>query len=432
MRPLLSICVPTFHRAQVVYHTVLNHLGHESNQIEVVVSDNGSQDNTVELLSSIKDPRFKFYTNSVNRGFQYNLYNVIKKASGHFVCCMSDQDVLNAEELNQILEWIRQFVQDNNGIGAIIPGNSNGIITKRDELVNALYGRTSYMSGIILNRDLLTEEDFEICEENYYAHIALLLLCGSRGRIVFSPYPLISQYYTKDEEGQKRANLEKANKGNCKITPYSPKSRYNQLKSEKHMILNLDISDEIKFELLTKQYEVKLLQGTLQFESIKRSEECCNELNVDPIEQSIGMENRMSIAYKQTIEEYLDKNKEYIEKATENIERWTKYIHVIRNCRQAYDQLTLRNNYKVVMIGKQNYITQYVDALTKYNYRVDYLCITDLEVKSDVTISEDELVNFDKIVLLVDQQDEACIQRLKNIKLNEAHFFSVQELRILI
>lgn len=48
----ISICIPTYNRANVVYRTVVNCLKCKDEDIEVVVSNNCSEDNTEELLSS--------------------------------------------------------------------------------------------------------------------------------------------------------------------------------------------------------------------------------------------------------------------------------------------------------------------------------------------------------------------------------------------
>ena len=63
MEIFLSICIPTFNRAEIVYRTVKKCLEYNSDKIEVVVSDNCSDDNTEELLMKIDDKRFKYFKN---------------------------------------------------------------------------------------------------------------------------------------------------------------------------------------------------------------------------------------------------------------------------------------------------------------------------------------------------------------------------------
>lgn len=433
MRPLLSICVPTFQRAEIVYNTVINHLKFEGKEIEVVVSDNGSLDHTVELLNNIRDRRLKIYTNEVNRGFQYNLFNVVKKASGHFVCTMSDQDILDHSELRQVLCWIKEFVEDNYEVGVIISGQSSNIITKKQELMNILYGRASYMSGIILNKDLLDEESFSIKEENYYPHIKLALQCGQKARVVFSPYSLYRQWYQEDEQFVKRMELErKTNKGDCKLSPYIPQSREKQLVVEKNMILELDVSDYTKFCLLTRQYQVKLLQATSIFELLSRSLKALNNLGIAEVPQNIpnNIEYSMSEEYYNTVKEYL--NPIHIEQAKIEMERQISSVQCTRINREEYDLLTKINGYKAIMIGKDSYIETYIDNLMEYNFNIDYLCITNMSKKGDCILDINELDKMNKVVLLVDSTDRACIEQLENMNLQEVHLFYVQDLNVML
>lgn len=64
MGAFLSICIPTYNRAEVVYKTVRNILNYNGNNIEIVVSNNCSSDNTEELLLEIKDKRVKYFKNN--------------------------------------------------------------------------------------------------------------------------------------------------------------------------------------------------------------------------------------------------------------------------------------------------------------------------------------------------------------------------------
>jgi glycosyltransferase involved in cell wall biosynthesis len=54
-QPLLSICIPTFNRAYILEKTlhsiVSQKIFQDTNEIEVIVSDNCSSDNTFEIVN---------------------------------------------------------------------------------------------------------------------------------------------------------------------------------------------------------------------------------------------------------------------------------------------------------------------------------------------------------------------------------------------
>jgi len=81
----LSFCIPTYNRAQMVRELVVQLLSCSDVKIEVVVLDNGSTDDTLSILKSIKDERLVVYSNGENRGGLYNAVNVINMARGEYL-----------------------------------------------------------------------------------------------------------------------------------------------------------------------------------------------------------------------------------------------------------------------------------------------------------------------------------------------------------
>lgn len=76
----------TFIRDQVL--SILSEIGVSD---ELIVSDDGSSDNTLFILRSIDDPRLKVIRNHRGNGVTANFENVIAAATGNFIF-LSDQD----------------------------------------------------------------------------------------------------------------------------------------------------------------------------------------------------------------------------------------------------------------------------------------------------------------------------------------------------
>ena len=428
MRPLLSICVPTFRRAHIVYNTVLHHLSFESTDIEVVVSDNCSPDNTIELLSLIKDPRLKVHVNECNKGFHYNLSRVINEAGGYFVCLISDEDVLNHSELKKIIEWIRDFRDDNYEIGAIIPGCSANYITKKDELLGVLYGRVSYMSGIVLNSDLITAEDLALDNESYYPHVGLTLALGCRARLVFSPYNLAVQKYNDGKEAVNRVELHTNTTLPLRASPYTPQSRFNQLRSEKSMIVNLCISDRTKYELLQRQYVVKTRQATVIYDLLARSMSKLNSLGINEDHKNRWMEVAMGDTFLVIIREHL--SQDYIPLARNIVNIFTKRLRYIRRSREEYDSLTLQQDYKAVIAVRCD-VEKYLNDLLQYNFRVDYILSSEEKnYNHSKLLSADELIGLERVVILLDKVDAEYIDKIRDKGLNNVRYFFIQDLEL--
>lgn len=105
--PVLSFCIPTYNRAQRVYKCVNHILQYPGDDIEVVVSNNASTDDTLAVLSTIKDPRLSVYSNDENiYGKNWSL--VAALAKGVFNAILSDEDVVLLENLHKIIKFLKE------------------------------------------------------------------------------------------------------------------------------------------------------------------------------------------------------------------------------------------------------------------------------------------------------------------------------------
>jgi hypothetical protein len=111
---LLSIAIFTFERASLlartlqVFQTQIAGLG--VNDIEVVVSDNASSDDTEVVARSFADrfPHFQYHRQPTNIGAIRNYFAVTRLARGRFVWPFSDDDL----PVDGIVERVRQLVQE--------------------------------------------------------------------------------------------------------------------------------------------------------------------------------------------------------------------------------------------------------------------------------------------------------------------------------
>ena len=58
---------------------------------ELVISDDGSTDGTLDILASYNDPRIHVYHNEENHGVNGNFENALKHSQGDYIF-LSDQD----------------------------------------------------------------------------------------------------------------------------------------------------------------------------------------------------------------------------------------------------------------------------------------------------------------------------------------------------
>lgn len=158
--PVLSICIPTFNRAKVIKECVNKLLQYNNDDIEIVVSDDCSNDNTLEVLTSIRDDRLKVYENEMNLGASYNSHMCFMRASGKYSILISDEDDLNLEAVRRLISELN--VSDMYSV-YIVSGsrgpNDKLIYPDKEynsgwEALRDLGFNIRYMTGVIFKTDL--------------------------------------------------------------------------------------------------------------------------------------------------------------------------------------------------------------------------------------------------------------------------------------
>lgn len=94
--PLVTICIPTFNRAQYLAQTIESALNQDYKNLQVIVADNCSSDGTQALVKQFEeDRRFTYYRNSTNIGMVNNWKDLLfNKVSGEWFLLLSDDDYL--------------------------------------------------------------------------------------------------------------------------------------------------------------------------------------------------------------------------------------------------------------------------------------------------------------------------------------------------
>ncbi len=68
MKPLVSVIIPTYNRAATIGRTIDSILQQGYDNFEIIVVEDGSNDDTVSLLKQYTDPRLKIVYHKVNKG----------------------------------------------------------------------------------------------------------------------------------------------------------------------------------------------------------------------------------------------------------------------------------------------------------------------------------------------------------------------------
>ncbi len=130
----ISFLVCTRNRAEVVRDCVLHLLSTPRADIEVVVRDNCSTDNTLTLLRTIEDPRLKVHAAPENQG-TINFFEISKLATGKIVTWLSDEDNFQFDVLDFALAKFRDNSACDVLLGSIVVGAMARRVVFADETI---------------------------------------------------------------------------------------------------------------------------------------------------------------------------------------------------------------------------------------------------------------------------------------------------------
>jgi len=139
--PLVTIGIPTYNRAnKTLPSTIKSSLNQDYPNIEIIVSDNCSPDNTEAIVRSFNDERIKYIRQKINIGPNNNYNACLNAAKGDYFILLHDDDLIDADFVSTCLR-AAQYSKDFGFIrtGARMIGGDGKIV--KNEL-NCAYGNS--------------------------------------------------------------------------------------------------------------------------------------------------------------------------------------------------------------------------------------------------------------------------------------------------
>lgn len=104
---MISVCIAAYNGANYVREQVVSILCQLSADDEIIISDDGSTDDTINILEGFQDSRIKIFYNKGMHGIVPNFENTLKQTSGDFVFLADQDDVWDEHKVARCMTALK-------------------------------------------------------------------------------------------------------------------------------------------------------------------------------------------------------------------------------------------------------------------------------------------------------------------------------------
>ncbi len=231
----VTVCIPTYNRRELLAASLESVRKQSFEDVEIIISDNASTDDTGDYVRSLNDPRIRYDRLDENIGLFGNLSRCLQLGGGRYRVMLPDDDLM----LPGNLEAKVRFMDENPSAGMVhsafryLDSNARPVgptqhwsrlsettLEPGESFVrrSLALGGIVCVSSVMLRSDLVAREKFD-AEDGPYADIALWLRIGARSDVGFLLAPL-SGYLVHASSASSGFSLVDVTKGRHTMTEH--------------------------------------------------------------------------------------------------------------------------------------------------------------------------------------------------------------------
>lgn len=104
--PKVSVVIPSYNHDKYISAAIQSVLDQRFQDFEIIITDDCSTDNTVNIIKTFNDPRIKLFTLKKNKGSYYALNHCLLHAEGEYIAQLNSDDVFSPLKLEKQVEFL--------------------------------------------------------------------------------------------------------------------------------------------------------------------------------------------------------------------------------------------------------------------------------------------------------------------------------------
>lgn len=106
---MISVCIPTYNGEKYILKQLNSILTQLDVDDEVIISDDSSSDDTINLIKSLNDNRILISENNKFKSPVYNMENALKLAKGDYIFMADQDDIWVGNKVSEMLKYLKNY-----------------------------------------------------------------------------------------------------------------------------------------------------------------------------------------------------------------------------------------------------------------------------------------------------------------------------------
>ncbi len=178
---LLTIAIPTYNRAKVLkkcLDSIFNQIDGLNNYVDILVSDNNSNDETFNTVNGFKKRgcNIIYNKNKINLGMDMNFKFCFNYVNSKYIWVLGDDDYILEGSLKNIVEILRD-----NDFGVLfletrkLKNNDLQVFTSPQKLLSNISFNITFISSVIVKTNHIKNIDFDKYTGSYLNYLQVYL-----------------------------------------------------------------------------------------------------------------------------------------------------------------------------------------------------------------------------------------------------------------
>ncbi len=138
--PLVSFCIPTYKRPDLLAETIRSVLNQTYSQIEIIVSDNDPQKSAKPVVKTFRSKKIKYIFQKKNVGMMNNFGKAFDQSRGDYIVFLGDDDPIEPNMIEILMELRNKYPDAGSYFGAPFLLTNDALVLKLHKIKR---GKTS-------------------------------------------------------------------------------------------------------------------------------------------------------------------------------------------------------------------------------------------------------------------------------------------------